>query len=108
MKKKITVSKWDVAEILHNESDYAGYLAAAFEDGDPAIIRKAMANVARAQNMSAIARNMGISARGLYKMLAEGGNPEFSSVQKFLGAIGVRMSIVPAATGSGELKRMVA
>ena len=95
MKQKIIVSRWDTAETLRNEDDYAEYLAAAFEDGDPAMVRKAMANVARARNMSAIAREMGISPRGLYKMLSENGNPEFSSVQKFLHAVGVRMSVVP-------------
>ncbi|MDR1338033.1 MAG: putative addiction module antidote protein [Rickettsiales bacterium] len=96
MKKKITVRKWDAAEHLHNENDYAAYLAAAFEDGDPVIIRSVMADVARARNMSAIARDMGISTRGLYKMLSENGNPEFSTVQKFLHAIGVRISVIPA------------
>jgi probable addiction module antidote protein len=97
MKNKITVSKWDAAEILHDENDYAGYLAAAFEDGDPAVIRSAMSDVARARNMSAIARDMGMTNRGLYKMLSENGNPEFSSIQKFLKAVGVRISIIPDA-----------
>lgn len=93
--KKITVSRWDTAETLLNESDYAGYLAAAFEDGDPSIVRQAMANVARARNMSALARDMGISARGLYKALSQDGNPEFWTIQRFLNAIGAKMTIVP-------------
>jgi probable addiction module antidote protein len=97
MKSKIKLTKWDTAETLETERDISGYLAEAFQDGDPAIVRAAMANVARSRNMAAIARDMGISTRGLYKMLSENGNPEFSSVQKFLHAIGVRMSIVPAA-----------
>lgn len=96
MSEKIKVSKWDAVEILHDEDDYAGYLAVAFEDGDPMLIRGALADVARARNMSAIARDMGISTRGLYKMLSEDGNPEFVNVQKFLCAIGMRLSVVPA------------
>jgi probable addiction module antidote protein len=105
MSKKIKITKWDAAEYLHNENDYAGYLAAAFEDGDPAIIRSAMADVARARNMAAIASDMGISTRWLYKMLSEDGNPEFANVQKFLRAIGVRMSIVPAAPEYSVIKK---
>ena len=95
MKRKVTVTKWDVVETLHNEEDYAGYLAAAFEDGDPRIIRSAIADVARARNMAALARDMGITTRGLYKTLSEDGNPEFSTIQKFLSAVGLKMTVVP-------------
>jgi probable addiction module antidote protein len=94
-KKKIEVSRWDTAETLRTEQDISGYLAEAFQDGDPVVIRAAMNNVARARNMAEISDKMGISLRGLYKMLSENGNPEFSNVQKFLNAVGVKMSIVP-------------
>jgi len=91
---KVTVTPWDTSETLHTEEDCAGYLAAAFEDGDPALIRVAMENVAKARNMTALAHDMGISRRGLYKMFSPDGNPEFSTVQKFLSAIGVKMTII--------------
>jgi probable addiction module antidote protein len=105
MKSKIKLTKWDVAETLTTESEISAYLAEAFSDGDPALIRKAMADVARARNMSAIARDMGVSPRSLYRMLSENGNPELVSVQKFLHAVGVRMSVVPAAQEYTAMKK---
>jgi len=95
MKKKITVGKWDAVEILHDENDYAGYLAAAFEDGDPAIVRGAMADVARARNMAQLSKAAGISRAGLYKALSLDGNPEYSTLQKIVDALGMRLTVVP-------------
>jgi len=103
MKRKIVITRWDTAETLRDEKDYAGYLAEAFEDGDPAIIRAAMADVARARNMSALAREMGISVRGLYKALSEDGNPEFGTIQKFLNAVGVQITVVPKAEARARM-----
>ena len=96
MKKKIEVTPWDTSEILHTEEDCAGYLAAAFEDGDPAIIRAAMADVAKARNMTQLAKEMGISRRGLYKMLYSEGNPEFLTIQKFIAAVNAKLTVVGA------------
>ena len=38
---------WDAAEFLSNDADVRHYLEAAFEDGDPALIREAFKTVAR-------------------------------------------------------------
>ena len=96
MTKKLEITRWDTSETLESEQDIAGYLAEAFETNELAVIRKAMANVAKARNMTQIAAQMGISRRGLYKMFSDTGNPELATVQKFLDVIGVKMSIRPA------------
>lgn len=44
---------WDAAEFLSNDADVRHYLEAAFEDGDPALIREAFKTVARARGMTA-------------------------------------------------------
>jgi len=91
---KTKVTPWDTSEKLTTPEIINSYLAAAFEDGDPVLIRNAMANVAKARNMTALANDMGISRRGLYKMFSPEGNPEFSTVQKFITAIGAKLTII--------------
>ena len=49
---KVTVTSWDPSEKLTTPEIINGYLAEAFEDGNPELIRIAMANVAKAHNMS--------------------------------------------------------
>lgn len=102
--EKIKLSKWDTSEFLENENDISGYLVEAFADGDPVIIKSAMADVAKARNMTDLAKKMGISRRGLYKMLSEDGNPEFVTVQKFLNAVGVQLTVIPCNDKSVSLQ----
>ena len=47
-----------------------------------------------------IANEMGISRRGLYKMFSDTGNPEFATVQKFLKAVGAKLSVRPATVAA--------
>ena len=90
-KEKIT--PWDTSETLTSPGIIKGYLAAAFEDGDPELIRVAMANVAKARNMTQLASDMGISRRGLYQALSPDGNPAFLTVKKFVDAIGAKLTV---------------
>ena len=91
---KMKITLWDTSETLVTDEDISGYLAAAFEDGDPALIRTAMVNVAKARTMTQLAKDMGITRRGLYKALSPDGNPEFSTIQKFLGAVGAKLTVI--------------
>jgi probable addiction module antidote protein len=45
-----TTKPWDAAEFLGSATDVRHYLEAAFEDGDPALIRHAFNAVARARH----------------------------------------------------------
>lgn len=47
----IELKTYDVAEFLETEEDIRHYLEAAYEDGDPALIRLVLAEVARARRM---------------------------------------------------------
>jgi probable addiction module antidote protein len=57
--------------------------------------------------MAAIARKTGLGRQSLYKALSEGGNPEFSTVMKVLGALGIKISTVPleAKSAKGKSRR---
>ena len=84
---------WDPAEHLETEADMAAYLEAALEDGDPALIVAALGDVARARNMSQLARDTGLSREGLYKALSGEGNPSFATVLKVSKALGLKLTI---------------
>ena len=45
----IATKPWDAAEFLGSDSDVRHYLKAAFEDGDPALIRHAIGTITRAK-----------------------------------------------------------
>ena len=60
-KVKLKAKPWDVVDHLKTERDIAGYLEAAFEDGDPTLIAAALGDVARAKGMMEISRQTGVS-----------------------------------------------
>ena len=90
-----TFSKWDAAEHVHTPEDARLYLeACADEDpGDGSLIRAALNDVARAGNMTGLARDAGLSREGLYKALSADGNPTFATVMRITRALGLRLSI---------------
>ncbi|MEB2316709.1 MAG: putative addiction module antidote protein [Xanthomonadaceae bacterium] len=90
----VTFSRYDAADYLKTDEQIAAYLDVALEDGDPAIITRALGAVARARNMSQLARDTGMSREGLYKALSGEGNPSFATVMKVAQALGVRFQAV--------------
>ena len=91
-------TRYDTADYLKNDDDIAAYLEAVMEEGgnDPAYIVHALGVVARAQNMSKLARNAGMSREGLYKALSVTGNPSFSTIVKVAEALGLRINFTPS------------
>ena len=85
--------RWDAAETLETREDIAAYLDAVLDDGDPALLRAALGDVARAKGMTEIARAAGLGRANLYKALSPDGNPEFATVAKVLRALGLRLTI---------------
>lgn len=88
--------RYDTAGYLNSEDGIAAYLDAMMEDGDPALIAAALGDVARARNMSQVARDVGISRQGLDKALSGKGNPTLATVVTVAKALGVRLSFNPA------------
>ena len=88
-------TKWDVTEHLHTREDARLYLEACAEEdpGDGSLIRAALNDIARAGNMSQLARDAGMSREGLYKALSEDGNPSFATVIRVTRALGLQVRI---------------
>ena len=90
-----TFTKWDAAEHLRTKEDVRLYLEACAEEdpGDGSLIRAALNDVARAQNMTLLARHVGMSREGLYKALSENGNPSFATIMRITRALGMQLRI---------------
>lgn len=92
---KTKTRPYDAAEYLETPEDMAAYLEAAFEDGEPAVVVKALGAIARARGMSQIARDTGLGRESLYKALSPEGNPEFATVLKVVRALGLKLHAEP-------------
>ena len=86
-------TRWDAVDHLRTKEDMQLYLeACADEDpGDGSLIRAALNDIARAQNMSQLAREIGMTREGLYKALSEQGNPSFATVMRITRALGMQL-----------------
>jgi len=93
----ITTTKWHSSEHLKTEEDIQFYLEACMEEAgdDPSFIIHALGVVAKARNMSQLARDTGLSREGIYKALSPEGNPTFATVSKVAKALGFNLSIQP-------------
>ncbi|APD47134.1 putative addiction module antidote protein [Synechococcus sp. SynAce01] len=91
---KTTTSLYDVAEHLQTPEDMAAYLEACIEeaDGDAAFIAKALGDIARAQGMTQVARDSGLSRESLYKALSGERSPSFDTILKVVTALGLKLS----------------
>jgi probable addiction module antidote protein len=91
--RKTATTRYDVAEHLRTPEDMAAYLEACLEeaDGDAAFIAKALGDIARAQGMTQVAREAGLSRESLYKALSGERAPGFDTILKVVAALGLRL-----------------
>lgn len=82
------------------DPEYAAlYLNNALHEGSPEEFYLALRNVIRVtQGISQIAAETELGRESLYKALSESGNPQFSTVQKIVSALGFQISIEPQPT----------
>ena len=92
--------RFDAADYLDDLEDVASYLAIALEESgeDPTAVPRALGVIARSQNMSELARRVGMSRDGLYKALSAEGNPTWSTILKVTNALGLRFELHSAAS----------
>lgn len=88
-------SRYDSADYLQSEEDIAEYLAAVLEEAgdDPAYIARAMGVIARARNISQLARETDMSREGLTRALSGEGNPTMATLGKVAKALGLRIEL---------------
>ena len=74
-----------------------GVIEAILEEGDPTLIAAGLGEIAKAIGVSEFARQTGISREAIYKGFAPGGNPTLETLTKATQALGLRLTVKPAA-----------
>ena len=94
---KTFTTPYDVAEHLRTPEEMAAYLEVCLEEanGDAAFVAKALGDIARAQGMSQVARDAGLSRESLYKALSGERSPTFDTILKVMGALGLKLRAEP-------------
>ncbi len=92
-------TKWDAASHLQTEEDILLYLEACIEENgcNPSFIAKALGDIARARNMTQLAKEVDTTRQGLYKALSGEGNPSFELISKVSSALGLKINFTAAA-----------
>lgn len=88
---KTATRPYDAARYLKTEQHMAALLDAALEDGDPRVVSSALGDIARAQGMTKIAKDTGLSRESLYRALSPDGNPEMATFLKVVHALGLQL-----------------
>ncbi|ACA32555.1 addiction module antidote protein [Histophilus somni] len=88
---------FDIAEHLRNEEEIRFYLNEVMKEGDVDLILSALGDIAKARNMSQLAKEVGVSREGLYKAFSGKGNPTFSTVLKVMKALNLSLEIKQSA-----------
>ena len=88
----VAFSPFDAADYLRDEADIAAYLDAAVAEDDPAVLARALGAIARARNMSSLARDTGLTRQSLYKSLSGKGNPSLDTIMRVTNALGFQLA----------------
>lgn len=83
---------YDIAELVVDPEVAQGFLDEIVAGGDPREIADAIGIVARAQGMTTLANNTGLSRETLYRTLSAEGNPTLSTLLAVLKALGFKLS----------------
>ena len=89
----LKTTDWDAAEYLESREMITEYIQAAIEEDDPALLRLALADVAKAKGMSGVAEQSQLNRQNLYKSLSATGNPSFDTVNKVMRAFGMKLQV---------------
>ncbi|NDE90409.1 MAG: putative addiction module antidote protein [Alphaproteobacteria bacterium] len=85
-------------KMLQNPKVAAAYLEECLTDGDMELFTSALKYVAEAQGgIAALSKSTKLNREALYRSLSQHGNPRLDTLAKVLGAMGLRIGVVPVA-----------
>jgi probable addiction module antidote protein len=93
--EKVTVADWDLAEVLETKDDIIASLEVALAEKDTGFLFETIGALARAEGMSQIAKELGVTREGLYKSLSPNGHPSFETVLNLLDLLGLQLRVYP-------------
>jgi probable addiction module antidote protein len=83
-------------ERLKSPEEAAGYVNAALEEEDTAVLLLALRDVAEARGIGNVAAKAGLNRENVYRILSDQGNPRLSSVLALLDALDIELRVEPA------------
>jgi len=89
----VKTTVWDMAEHINTKEDVTGYLEAALEENDTALLLAVIGDIARSKGIAQIAKDLNLARESLYRSLSQDGNPSFSTIVKVLDNLGFQLSI---------------
>lgn len=89
----IKTKPFDIAEHLKTPEEIRIFLQEILDTGDDSDFIHALSTAARAMGMTEVAQKAGVTRASLYKSLAEGGNPRFSTISKVTKALGCKLAV---------------
>jgi len=98
--------KFNAADYINDTEDAHHFLAAALEHGDLAHLIKALDTVSHALGVAKIAKAAGMTRDNLYKTLAEGGRPSFTTINSLLKVFEIDLLAAAAKTYKGEKRKI--
>ena len=102
---KLKLEPFDASDYLDSEEAIAEYLTAALENPDPDAFLVAVRDVAKARGISRVAATAGLGRESLYKTLRPGAQPRFETVRRLLGALGVKLDVIPPPQEGASRRR---
>lgn len=85
-------------EALKDPAEAAAYIEVVMGGDTLGTLLWVLRQVAKAHGMAELARRADLGDKTLFKALSENGNPTIETVNKMLPAVGLRLSVVPAAS----------
>jgi len=104
MANSLATREWNPVRFLKDEESIRLYIEAAQLEApdDVAFMAAVLGDVARARNLSELARETGIARETLYKVTRGEGNPTLATVRKLARALGFRLSLAPLGNEVGH------
>ena len=85
---------FEFAGCVDDQEDVEAYLAIFLEENGTDGLVRALGHIAKKKGMTEVAKKAGVSRQSLYRTLVEKGNPNFSTVNKVVEALGCHLTVV--------------
>lgn len=93
---KMNTSPFSIADYLDTPEMIASYLNQVLAEGTDEELVFALNEVSKAVGMTKVAQAAGLSRPSLYKALAKGSKPQFSTIMRILRVVGGKIEIKPS------------
>jgi probable addiction module antidote protein len=99
------LKKFNAADYINDAEDARYFLAAALKHDDLAHLVKALDTVSHALGVAKIAKAAGMTRDNLYKTLAAGARPSFTTINSLLKVFGIDLLAAAAKTYKREKRQ---